>query len=607
MKKFLLIILHFLLFGAIVRSQSISVTGANNVNPGDQEYYEADFNYSVNPYAVISWNVSGGTIISQSVNPSTTIWCIIEWNNAPCSGSLSISEDLNNGYGEIVVDVGNYSTIQNIVSTPASKTSVNCTPISGSSCISISNPSFTPTTGYDILDPFTTNYISGWASSHGTPQISDAFHPTLQPPAPATGFAYMYSQPPVSSGQPSNGEGIAQKVKPLVNGHTYQLSFYIRFSQWPTTAGGATQLDHFYFTLLKCTDFNNFPSPAYSPPAFPSNSQTVYHGTSITNQSWNQVTVTFTANDDYDMIWAFPNQTSGGYAGVDFSNPVLQDLSDSPVLSPWGPINYYYQYESPRPVTLTASSSTNYVWYKNNQILTGINSQSYSNNLELGNINPFIGTSTFQYKVLTECGYSNTVTVNYIPCFSESDYPVTVYNNLCQSVFSSSPNYVQLYAPTLGSGTNTVWWPESALGVSPFSINSSGQLTLSGLSSYLTDGIYSKSSDATGAETYMYNVCHVSQYCKDNSQTLRSNSINLIDADRSSIHPNPARDNVIISSKEPIIQISIYGVDGILLKNYKANNSSSFSLNVSNLQSGIYVCRITTLEGIRAEKLIISH
>lgn len=447
-------------------SQSVTISGQATVTPGSQETYTANFNYTVDPYSIVYWSVSGGTIISQNVNPANPpIYCTVQWDSSPGTGSIAIYEDLNSGEAQRNVDI-----------------------------------------------------ICGQAD--GGPNRTICY-----------GGSVVIGVP-----------GIA--------GYSYS---------WTPTTGLSNP---------------NIAQPTASP----------------------TITTTYTV-------------TMSGFNCAATFTSLTVTVNSLPTVTPAGPINYYYQYESPRPITLTSSISGSNQWYKNNILISGANNQTFNNSYDMGNLNPFIGTTTIQYKVLSNNCPSNVVTVNYIPCFSAADYPVTVCTNPCQSVFTNSPYFVQLYAPNLGSGTTSIWWPEAVLGTSPFQINSSGELSLSGSSSYLSDGIYTKSSLSNGTETYMYNVCHVSQYCKTGLER-EFNKSTLNDGDKNgnfykSVFPTPANTFITIKSPDPVNRIEIFNLSGSLEKIQKFNNTVNISINVKDLKPGLYVCKIYTSNTVKTEKLII--
>lgn len=430
-------------------SQTISLYGSNYVSLAAQETYYASFGYSLDPSTSLEWSVSGGTIIDQVTDPTAqSIYCTVHWNNYPGTGLISLRENYG-GYGERSVQIGTMT--DQIIAPLGTFNNINCSSIASSSCNLISNNNFTPTTPYNPYDPFTEGSVPYWASSHGSPQIQDGFYPSLQPPSPATGFAYMYSWTNGNGGS----EGIAQKIPNLIQGHTYQLSFYMRFSYWTSFPYAANQLDNLYAAFITCSDFNSLQGGSTTPP-FPSNHQIAYHGTSLTNQTWVLVQVSFTANDNYDIIWIFPDQTISGIAGVDIAYPILTEGSSSLSISPAGPIDQCYPYEIPSTITLTASQASSYQWYKNLSPISGATSQT----LNVGSS----GLGNGDYTVTSgSCPSANSVTIHFKP-WTGTITPTYCYSCTPSSYCLGKPGGLRQLSPFV-QNTTYAWTVTPSTGV----------------------------------------------------------------------------------------------------------------------------------------------
>lgn len=602
MRNYLLILLLFISgTRATLFSQTITINGTSTPSPGAQEYYEAEFDYTLNPYTIINWNVTGGTITSQGINPSSTIWCIVEWSAIPRFGNISIEEDLNSGFEESTIDIGGYSTFYNIVGASANRLDLNCTSITASSCNLIRNNNFTPSTPYNTGNPFEESSVQYWVASHGSPQVDDEFYPSLLPPSPATDFAFMYAGPYGTNNLPNIGEGIAQKIPNLVANNTYKFSFFKRFSKWPSEDD--PQLDNFYIVLIDCSDFNSFLSQSNQTPQIPSNSQIIYHETSMTNTNWQYVEITFVANSDFDVIWIFPKQTSGKNASVNFAYPVLVNIADAPTVSPAGPITYYNQYETVQNhVVLTASSSTSYQWYKNNVLIPGAINQTYTVNMN--------STTSYveYYKCVTPCGISNTVTVNYIACDDPSDYPQTVPGNECATNFPYT-----LTQPSLGTGATYNWWFYSTPSNYSFSNQISNTIQLNS-SSYGWGGVYGKSSKNEEV-IYMFYSFFTNSGCRtvstnegesDNTHKITTNPITPLSYEIK-LYPNPASSQVSVTSKMPINKLEIFNSLGILVKYMSGNKLRFLSLPLNDLPNGTYIFKLHSNDGQSVQKLVINR
>jgi len=67
------------------------------------------------------------------------------------------------------------------------------------------------------------------------------------------------------------------------------------------------------------------------------------------------------------------------------------------------------------------------------------------------------------------------------------------------------------------------------------------------------------------------------------------------------IFPNPAKDLLTINTSEKIEQLSIYNISGSLIK---VENTNDDSINVSNLQKGMYILSVKTDQGIKQSRFI---
>jgi len=195
----------------------------------------------------------------------------------------------------------------------------------------------------------------------------------------------------------------------------------MKFSQF---IGGSNQLDEFYIVLANCADINLFPPQSnHLIPPLPSNSQVVYLGTAISNQTWQQVQTTFTANNNYNMLWIFPKQytdnipQSSDDAGIDFAYPQLSPAGNILTISPSGPIIVCTPWEwAPTNTTLLTSSLSNtgqYQWYKDGQAISGATSQTHNAQHSQQGVN----VRTHNYTVTNPASgcTSIPVIVNFVP------------------------------------------------------------------------------------------------------------------------------------------------------------------------------------------------
>ncbi|MBK9737791.1 MAG: SusF/SusE family outer membrane protein [Saprospiraceae bacterium] len=88
-----------------------------------------------------------------------------------------------------------------------------------------------------------------------------------------------------------------------------------------------------------------------------------------------------------------------------------------------------------------------------------------------------------------------------------------------------------------------------------------------------------------------------------------SSTYDLLSGDVISISPNPAKDVLNIGINTEVLKgsvnIAIFNVNGTLVKNQKADVNGSARINVSDIQSGNYVVRISNDKNIVAKSIII--
>lgn len=281
-----------------------------------------------------------------------------------------------------------------------SEAQTNCNiPITQSGCNYISNNNFTPTTAYNPLlrqhfsNPFGSNLIPDWNASHGSPQITDGIYdfenqiwliPPSTPPIPATGFAFFVSYPDPYF--PYN-EGIVQKIPALTTSTNYLVSFFAKLPVWMSQQ----TLQSFKIVLLHCEDAINFTYPGATIPNLTFHHQTIVCQNNVTG-NWQQFLTSFTADEDFDLIWIYPENIYSQDAttiGVSFAYPELIDVSNFSAGSPPNP--------TPGNCTVTIGpkspncgvANATYTWYGPNGLIRtdAINQQivvDASNNINVG-------------------------------------------------------------------------------------------------------------------------------------------------------------------------------------------------------------------------------
>ena len=76
-------------------------------------------------------------------------------------------------------------------------------------------------------------------------------------------------------------------------------------------------------------------------------------------------------------------------------------------------------------------------------------------------------------------------------------------------------------------------------------------------------------------------------------------------AEKKTIYPNPASDQLTIGSGTALTSVEIIGVAGNLIRSYENINTSSFTIQVANLERGMYFVRMRGEEGSVAIRKVI--
>lgn len=117
------------------------IYGPAEVSPGDISVYQVDFSSPVHPSSVISWNVSGGYIISEVGMQSYEI--VVRWNAEEGWGSITASEDVGGGSTGLFVTIGQpvsplhggyIRTTSDIFNAVVSPALISYTPAANGSC-----------------------------------------------------------------------------------------------------------------------------------------------------------------------------------------------------------------------------------------------------------------------------------------------------------------------------------------------------------------------------------------------------------------------------------------------------------------------------------------
>jgi hypothetical protein len=310
-----------------------------------------------------------------------------------------------------------------------------------------------------------------------------------------------------------------------------------------------------------------------------------------------QVTLEIRSNTDSPASFAIDDLKFNCASTTDLVTVTVSPAT--PSVTPAGPITYYNHYEHSGSYVISATTASSYQWYKNNVAISGATNQTYSIPIS------GLGSYTDNYKCITPCGTSNTVTFNYIGCTTNNGYPVSVPTGACISALMNG-NYVQLPTVSLGSGTTYSW----NLDYHPtyFNINSSGRLTSPIDGAGDANGIISKSTRGT-EELFMFYYfaaqagCHMAAGT-GNPPAAGPSKPRWADG-ITYLTPNPAKYAITIRSKDALSRIEIYSVAGGLLKSYGGNKQSIITLDISELKRGMYIVKMFSASGIETKKLVV--
>ncbi len=191
---------------------------------------------------------------------------------------------------------------------PASRitTLISCTPqLLAPICSYIQNNQFGTSQN---VNAFGNGDVPFWSNSHGMPRLADPSLGIALPPG-TSNFALM---PYSNNGTQNLGSGIVQKIAPTVINRNYLLRFYEKNASFFFL----NSLAKVEIYLIKCSDYQNFNVAGNTMPVVPTNSQRIFcetnYAASLQLMPWQNRTITFQANNNYDMIWIVATPTLTG-------------------------------------------------------------------------------------------------------------------------------------------------------------------------------------------------------------------------------------------------------------------------------------------------------
>ncbi len=120
-------------------------------------------------------------------------------------------------------------------------------------------------------------------------------------------------------------------------------------------------------------------------------------------------------------------------------------------------------------------------------------------------------------------------------------------------------------------------------------------------STFSLHGVY----DVTGVINYSYGVYRINPLPKDlNGMVyLHSTAVNDVSASNLNVYPNPVSDKLYITTQSNINKVEIYNTLGQAVKSINMSTNRA-SVNVADLQPGVYMVRILTNKGTATSKII---
>jgi hypothetical protein len=116
--------------------------------------------------------------------------------------------------------------------------------------------------------------------------------------------------------------------------------------------------------------------------------------------------------------------------------------------------------------------------------------------------------------------------------------------------------------------------------------------------------------DVQAGTVYCYEVTSVYSICGEsepsNEACVGNVGVLELDATEANVYPNPARDQVTIEALN-MTGLHIVNYVGQVVYNQEFDSSSSRKLDTQNYQSGVYVARIYTEEGVITKRFVINR
>lgn len=83
-------------------------------------------------------------------------------------------------------------------------------------------------------------------------------------------------------------------------------------------------------------------------------------------------------------------------------------------------------------------------------------------------------------------------------------------------------------------------------------------------------------------------------------------SVNEVEANQTSVYPNPANNVINVTSAANMNSIEVYTIAGQKVANYTVNGTQA-AINVNNLSNGMYIMQIASENGVSAQKFNVAR
>lgn len=627
MKKTICFVLTLFLAAGNLFSQTITISGNFNPDPGSEETYTASFDYTLNPYTNLTWSVSGGTIVSQYANPTipNDVYCIVAWNNSPGTGSISLYEDLQSvsDYKEVQIgtsqavceqaDAGPDITICSAgatIGTPAiTGYTYSWYPPAGLSNPAIAQPTVLPvqtTTNYTVTITSVNNLIDNGNFESGNVGFNTDYG--LYPNGDgACGFSGTWGSEIVTTDPHSIGtqwcsipdhSGAGDKmlfvdgscaanrrvwyktvsVNPgttyYFSGWVIALSPYIRqpgvtgdLPLLRVTVNGVAILSNFTVNYTNCDGWIEFTGTWVAN----SSSATI----AIYDDSYTRYSNDFVLDD----LFLGDCPPSSDQVIVTFTGPVISPAGSTTVCSFWEGVS--------NPAILTSNMSGNLQWYKNGNSIPGATSQTYYAYAENGQGNII---KTYSYTVKDNGCESVPTIVHFVP------YPfIFTATSTCRN------SAIILYATDYGAGSSYLWSVPGGI-ISPNSTSRQISVTFPGSYTSSTFDVYLTVSNAYNCNGSNHQTFPFVNSCK--TKYLVSREVNnTLEGIR--LIPNPANSQVTIHYPKAIEKIEIYNGLGVLVKGFSGNRLNQMTINTMTFPNGVYFLKVFDTNESKFLKLLI--